>query len=118
MNNTKYPEFWAAFLNGMSLGTICAAFLFALVGVYLNAALKGLKRDPASTRTPYEWSWKFFLKDTLPRLMLSWSITIIVIFLSLRFFKELTGSGELTMFYAFGVGFGLDEAIARFKPKK
>jgi len=117
MNTTKYPQFWAAFLDGMPLGTLFAGFVFALMGVLLNAILKALKRDPNSARTPYEWSWRFFFSDTIQRLILSGVATIIVIFLSLRFFQELTGSTELSMLYAFGVGFGLDKAIAKLQSK-
>lgn len=117
MNKTKYPDFWAAFLNGMPLGTLFAGFLFASLGVLLNALIKGLKRDPMSARTPYNWSWRFFFNDNTKRLLFSGMITLIVIFLSLRFFNELTGSTEISMLYAFGVGFGIDKAIARLETK-
>jgi hypothetical protein len=114
----KYPDFWAAFLNGMSLGTLFAGFAFALLGVLLNALLKTTKRSPLSERTPIDFSWQFFWNDNVKRFFKSGLTTIIVIFLSLRFFKELTGGGDaISMLYCFGVGFGLDMAIAALKKK-
>jgi len=44
--------------------------------------------------------------------------TIIVIFLSIRFFKELTGaSNEFLMLYCVGVGLGIDIAVAKLKKR-
>lgn len=119
MDNTiKYPEFWAAFLNGMPLGVLFAGFLFAIIGVSLNALLKTTKRDPLSERTPTDFSWRFFWNDNVKRLLKSAATTILVIFVSLRFFKELTGAGsELSMFYCLGVGFGIDVAITAIRNK-
>jgi hypothetical protein len=107
MNQTKYPEFWAAFLNGLPLGTLFAAFAFAIIGLILNSTIKGVKRDPMSSRTPYEWSWKFWFRDNLPKWGKSIITTVLVIFVSIRFVNELTGK-ELSMFYAFSVGFAFD----------
>lgn len=114
----KYPDFWAAFLNGMPLGVLFAGFLFAIIGVALNALLKTTKRDPLSERTPTEFSWNFFWNDNVKRLLKSAATTIIVIFLSIRFFKELTGAGsEVLMLYSFGIGFGIDKAIWALRKK-
>jgi len=118
MNETKYPDFWAAFLNGMPLGVLFAGFVFALMGVLLNALLKSNNRDPLNSRTPVEFSWGFFWNDNVRRLLKSALTTVIVIFLSLRFFKELTGGGDaISMLYCFGVGFAIDKAIAALKKK-
>lgn len=113
----KYPDFWAAFLNGMPLGVLFAGFAFATLGVLLNALLKTTSRDPLSTRTPTEFSWAFFWNDNIKRLLKSALTTIIVIFLSLRFFKELTGSDVISMLYCVGVGFSIDKAIAALRKK-
>lgn len=115
---TKYPDFWAAFLNGMPLGVLFAGFAFALLGVALNALLKAAKRDPMSSNSPVEFSWKFFWNDNVKRFLRSSITTIIVIFLSLRFFREITGvGGEISMLYCFGVGYGIDLAIAKLISK-
>jgi H+/Cl- antiporter ClcA len=118
MKEVKYPEFWAAFLNGIPIGVLVAGFVFALIGVLLNALLKTAKRDPMTSSSPVQFSWSFFWNDNLKRFLKSALTTIIVIFVSLRFFKELTGSGtELSMIYCFGVGFGIDMAILAIKKK-
>lgn len=114
----KYPDFWGAFLNGMPLGILFAAFLFALIGVWLRALLTTAKRDPLKDRSPVEFSWKFFFNDNVKRFVKSGVTTLIVIFLSIRFFKELTGTGdELLMLYSLGVGFGIDKAIDALRKK-
>lgn len=114
----KYPDFWASFLNGMPLGVLFAGFVFALLGVLLNALLKTSTRDPLNTRTPVEFSWKFFWSDNVKRFINSGVTTLIVIFLSLRFFKELTGvQDSVSMIYCFGVGFSIDKAILALKKK-
>lgn len=106
----KYPDFWAAFLNGLPLGTLFAAFIFALVGLAIRALVIAQYRDPASPRTPQQWSWAFWRKDNLPRLLNSAALTILVIFVSIRFVNELTGK-ELSMFYALGLGLFFDWAV-------
>lgn len=114
----KYPDFWGAFLNGMPLGILFAAFLFALIGVCLRALLITAKRDPLKEGSPVEFSWKFFFSDNVKRFIKSGVTTIIVIFLSIRFFKELTGAGdELLMLYSLGVGLGIDKAIDALRKK-
>ena len=115
---TKYPDFWAAFLNGMPLGVLFAGFIFALLGVLLNALLKTASRDPMASRTPVEFSWKFFWNDNVKRFINSGLTTLVVIFLSLRFFKELTGvEDSISMVYCFGVGFAIDKAVMALKKK-
>ena len=118
IKEVKYSDFWAAFLNGMPLGVLFAGFVFALLGIMLNALLKSNKRDPMTESTPVQFSWKFFWNDNVKRLLKSAATTIIVVFLSIRFFKELTGVGDaISMLYCFGVGFGIDKAIAALKSK-
>ena len=115
---TKYPDFWAAFLNGMPLGVLFAGFVFALLGVLLNALLKASARNPLSDRTPVEFSWKFFWSDNVKRFINSGLTTLIAIFLSLRFFKELTGvEDSISMIYCFGVGFAIDKAVMALKKR-
>lgn len=116
--NIKYPDFWAAFLNGMPLGVLFAGFLFALIGVALNALLKTATRNPNNTNSPIEFNWKYFWNDNVKRFLKSGITTLLVIFLSLRFFKELTGvSDEISMLYCFGIGFGIDKAIMALRKK-
>lgn len=114
----KYSEFWAAFLNGIPVGVLIAGFVFAFLGVLLNALLKTAKRDPMTSGSPVQFSWKFWWNDNVKRFLKSALTTIIVIFISLRFFKELTGAGsELSMIYCFSIGFSIDLAIMAIKKK-
>lgn len=118
MKETQYPEFWNAFLAGIPLGVLFAGFVFAIIGVLLNGLLKAATRNPEKVGTPVQWSWKTFWSQNLKRFLTSAAITLLVIFVSLRFFKEITGSGtELSMFYSFGIGFGIDKAIIALKKK-
>jgi len=114
----KYPDFWGAFLNGMPLGVLFAGFVFALLGVWLRSLLTVAKRDPLKKNSPTEFSWRFFWNDNVKRFIKSGVTTLIVIFLSLRFFKELTGVGnEMSMLYSFGIGFAIDKAIDLLRAK-
>lgn len=118
MKQTKNPDFWAAFLAGIPIGVLVAGFVFALLGVLLNALLKTAKRDPMTASSPVAFSWTFFWNDNVKRFLKSGLTTLIVIFISLRFFKELVGGGtELSMLYCFGVGFSIDRAIILLSKK-
>jgi hypothetical protein len=108
--------FMQQFLGGISPGMLAAGFVFALLGVALSLLLNTTKRDPLAARTPVEFSWSFFWSDNSVRIYRSAATALIVIFLSLRFSKELIGS-ELTMLYSFGIGFGLDKAIEKLRTK-
>lgn len=107
-------DFFDAFLAGMSAGTLLAGFAFAIIGVALSLLLDTTTRNPMSERSPVVFSWQFFWSDNFLRIIKSIVTTILVIFISLRFAKNIIGA-DATPFYAFGVGFGLDKAIKALK---
>lgn len=106
-------EFWGA----LNPELLAAAFVMSLIGIALSALLFTTKRDPLSERTPTEFSWHFFWNDNVKRIIKSILTATLVLFITIRFSQELMGQ-KLTMFYAFGVGFGLDKIIEKLRKKK
>jgi hypothetical protein len=105
-------DFFDQILGGMSVGTLLAAFFFALIGITMMTAMnvmKGIKKNQSS---PEHFSFKFFIEDTLPRLISSVLVTLIVIFLSVRFSVDLIGA-QLTMIYSLGIGLSIDKATQK-----
>lgn len=94
--------------GGMSVDQFCAAFVFTLIGVALSLFLDASKRNPVSVNSPIEWSWQYFWNDNLKRILRVVFTSILVIFVSLRFTKELFGR-EISMFFAFVIGLSLDQ---------
>lgn len=76
-----------------------AGFFWALVGVTVSLLLKAVKRDVNDTRTPGQFSWKFFVCDNRIRIVAG----IILVFVFMRFAKEMIGI-ENTIYAAFIVG--------------
>jgi len=109
----KYPDFWGAFLGGMPIGLLFAGFAFAILGVAFNALIKALAAEEATTgQAFFRKSWRRILYNTL--------LTMLVIFVSIRFYRELTPeapNAALSMLYCFGVGYGVDRAIEKLKAK-
>lgn len=103
--------------GGIPSGEIWAAVTFAMLGLILMTAVnvrKGIVKNPNTAST---FKWQHFGWDTATRVILSTIITLIVIFISIRFVYDFTGN-TLTMFYAFGIGLGIDKAtqlITKFK---
>lgn len=100
--------------GGIDANKFIAAGIFALVGVFLSLLLGTTKRDVESPRTPIQFDWNYFWSDNTKRFLTSLATGIIVIFVSLRFAKELFGV-ELSMIYSFGCGLGFDRLIEYFK---
>ncbi len=90
--------------------SFAASFVFAVVGIILSLKLHSKKRNKADASTPYRFSIKFLLLDNIDRI----SFSLLLIFVALRFCKELTGM-QLNMFVAFGLGFGLDKIVQKLK---
>jgi len=106
-------EFWGA----LNPEVLLAAFAMALIGIFISLLISTTKRDPLSPRTPREFSWNFFWNDNVKRILKSIALTVLVLFVTIRFSQELMGQ-KLTMFYAFSLGLGLDKVIERLKRKK
>jgi|SRR5690606_34807608 len=113
----NFAIFRAEFWGTLNPGMLAAAFVMSLIGIALSMLLFTTKRDPLSERTPTHFSWKFFWNDNVKRIAKAIATTVLVLFITIRFSQELMGQ-KLTMFYAFGVGFGLDKVIEKIKKKK
>lgn len=100
-------KFLDLFLGKPDIPTYLAGLLFALFGMFMHYKQKVKKRNAYSKNTPFKFSWSFFAQDNLVDLTYS----LLVVFLSLRFSVEIAGA-QVTMFYAFGIGFGLPKVIA------
>lgn len=87
----------------LSVGTILGYFVLIIIGATLHVYLEAKDRDKDSPHTPYKWSWKFFILDNIKRGL----VTILLAFVCVRFFEDLTGS-SLTPVNALIWGFGID----------
>lgn len=110
-------EFIENLTGDLSVGKFLAAFVFSLVGVALSLLYGTTKRDPNSNRTPLCFSWDFFWSDNMKRILKSAATTILTVFVSLRFTKELLGF-ELSMVIAFLIGLCLDRIAEVLKQKQ
>ena len=105
-----------SFLGGYSIGEFASLFAWALIGAYILVQFNINSRDPNSVRTPVKFSWKFWIKDNLRRVVFN-GVLIIV---TLRFSKEITGK-ELNEFWALVIGLssdGLAQLLNTFKMVK
>lgn len=87
-------------------------YFFAIVGVLISLLLHGANRDVKEPSTPNNFSFLFLLKDNWKRIVLN----LLVIFVTIRFFKELTGF-ELSLFFCLGIGFSYDKLLQVIKDK-
>lgn len=95
--------------GGLPVSELSAGLTFAMIGLLLMTGLnvrKGIRNNP---NTDYKFNLSHFGWDSLFRMLLSAGITLILVFISIRFVTELTGK-SLTMFYCFLLGMGIDKA--------
>ena len=114
---TDSTSFLYHMTGGLGNGEIAASFVFAILGLVLMTAIniqKGIERNPNTANT---FKWEHFGVGTAIRIFLSLVITLIVIFLSIRFVQELTGK-TVSMFYALGVGLFIDRATQLLTKKR
>lgn len=97
-------KFISLLLGTNDLPTYLAALFFAFLGVLIVLLINAQKRDKHSANTPYKFSISFLFWDNIREIMLGF----LLILLALRFSIEYAGE-ELTMYYALGVGFGLQK---------
>lgn len=105
---SNYYVFMDNITGGVPAGVIAASIVFALLGLTLVTLLnvqKGIKHSPD---TASKFRWQDFGVDSLIRVLISLIITLIVIFVSLRFSNEFFGT-PVTMIGSFAVGFGVDK---------
>lgn len=119
-NTSGYYEFMQNITGGVSAPVIAASIVFALMGLILVTLLniqKGIRENP---NTASKFRWQDFGMDSFIRVFISFIITMIVIFVSIRFSNEIFGT-PVTMIFSFGIGLGIDKAtilITRYATKK
>lgn len=108
-------------LGGLEPWQYAVGFIFTSLGIifmWLYLANRSRRKNP---NTPNKWSWKlFFSVDNVVTRVRTLLLSILTIYISFRFAEPLTQS-NFSMFYAFGVGVGLDyftDFIAGLNKKK
>jgi hypothetical protein len=89
-----------------------AQLVFALIGVAISLLVHAVDRDVKEPSTPNHFSMQFLIRDNWKRLVLN----ILVIFVSLRFFEDLTGL-HISYMLCVAVGFSYDKLIQLIKSK-
>jgi len=97
-------------LGGIELIPFIAAVFYAVVGATLNLLLHANTRDVNSRRTPDDFSYKFLIQDNWKRI----AISVILIFITIRFSQEILGQ-QLTTYLAFLIGFSVDRLAGFIK---
>lgn len=87
--------------------TLTVAYIFAGFGLLLRWYWQYYRKGRANPNTPQKFSLGFWLRDNLIPKLLGMIITIVVIFLSLRFPQQIAGDA-FSYVYALGIGLGLD----------
>lgn len=108
-STSNYSLFIDNITGGVSVPVLWASIFFALLGLLLVTLLniqKGIRENP---NTADKFNWKDFGLDSLIRVIISFVITMIVIFVSVRFSNEIFGT-PVTMIFSFGIGLGIDKA--------
>lgn len=65
-----YDIFHNLFGVDASAGAVIASFIKYFLGVAILMALEATARNKASDRTPTAWSWSFFVKDNIWRVLI------------------------------------------------
>lgn len=58
-------NYYNAITGAMPTGVFMAALTFAACGFAIHKYFAAKKRDTKSSRTPANWSWKFWIKDNI-----------------------------------------------------
>lgn len=104
-------------IGDLGVAKFVAAFIFAIIGVILSLLWSTTQRDPASYKSPVHFSWNFFWSDNTKRILRSIFSTILTVFVSIRFVKDLLGI-EFSMATCFLIGLFLDRIVVLIKKKK
>ena len=104
-------EFIAIIFGSMSFACWLAYLLLAIIGSFVFTATEVNERDVLSDRTPFHFSLRFLALDNLKR----YALTLLLIFIQMRFWKDLSGS-ELTPYTSLLMGFSMD-GIAGFSKR-
>ena len=74
-------EFNQAVLGGYTIGHFAGLLLWAIVGAYIIIQFNANTRDPKSDRTPVKFSWIFWFRDNVRRVIFN----LVLIITALRF---------------------------------
>lgn len=110
-------KFWFYVLGTNDYAFLLANYFFAAIAIVVSLLLGVLDRDKSSPHTPFEFSWRFFFCDNNIRMFCSFLLSFLILFLTIRFTKELTGR-DLSFPVSAGIGFGLDKLVQFWKDKK
>ena len=108
-------QFFNEFLGGLTTNQVIISFILAFAGLYLKWYFKSYVGVHYNAQTPYQFSWKYWLSDNVHRLK-GMVATIIILFISIRFPKELLGV-EFSYLWAFIAGLGIDWITEVIKKK-
>lgn len=108
----NWTEFWELVLGDLTSAKVCAYALFSVIGIVVHLGGEVKTRNKESKRTPKKFKGKFFVKDNLKR----WIVTVLLLFVLIRFYKEFTGQ-ELVPFTALLLGFSA-EGLSGFAKRK
>jgi hypothetical protein len=87
-----------------NIAIIIVGGVFALLGLAVNRLISVRKAIKENPKTPSKFDLKYFITDNWTSIVLS----LLLLFVGLRFTQELLGV-DITMWVAFGIGFGLDK---------
>lgn len=108
-------EFNEAVLGGYNLGHFIGLFFWALIGAYILMQLNANQRNPSSSRTPIAFSWSFWLRDNIGRVVFN----LVLILVAIRFSTDLielinkvgistAGVTKINEFWALVIGLSSD----------
>lgn len=96
-------DFLMSIFGTYTAGQWIAYMYFALMGALIYSWREVKDRDVQGTKTPVKFSFRFLIRDNIKRYIL----TLLLIYIQFRFFKEMTGY-ELTEYTALLIGFSSD----------
>lgn len=96
-------EFVESIIGTTAPAKMLGMVIFIALGWALAILQDTNTRNVNSTATPAQFSWRFFFLDNIKRI----ALTLIIVFVQLRFFEQLTGQ-PLNEYTAFLLGFSSD----------
>lgn len=96
-------KFIESVLGGYDPGAFAGFVFWALVGTFLIVNIHAQRRDPGSNRTPFCFSWKYWLRDNPRRILFN----LACILTTIRFSQDITGR-SITDFWALVIGLSFD----------
>lgn len=109
-------KFWELIFGSNPWYWYAAAYVFALSGLFIRWAIKTNNGIKNNLDTPDWFDWKYWVKHNLVRSLKSIFVTIIVVFLCLRFASEWFGVVP-SMVFAAGIGLAFDWFLNVIKKK-